>query len=203
MARVLLIRHAANDYTQAGKLAGWKAGVSLNKSGREEAALLAEQLAGAPIEAVYSSPLARALQTARPIAVARHLQVVRCARLGEVRYGDWQGKSLKSLRRRKLWRLIQQRPSAAKFPGGESIRAVQVRAVAAMEELVARHPNDCIAVVSHGDVIKMILAFYVGMALDLYQRIVISTASVSELGFFSGEVRLLRVNQTMTAQWEN
>jgi probable phosphoglycerate mutase len=203
MARIFLIRHAENDYTQAGKLAGWRAGVSLNKSGREQAGMLAEKLAAAPIEAVYSSPLARALQTARPIAAVRHLQVVRCARLGEVRYGDWQGKSLKSLRRRKLWRLIQHRPSAAKFPGGESIRSVQVRAVAAMEELVARHPNDCIAVVSHGDVIKMIVAFYLGMALDLYQRIVIRTASVSELGFLSGEVRLLRVNQTMTEPWEN
>ncbi len=199
MARVLLIRHAENDYTQAGKLAGWKAGVHLNKAGRKQAALLAEQLAGTPIKAVYSSPLARALQTAQPIALARQLQVRRCARLGEVRYGEWQGMSLKSLRRRKLWRLIQQRPSAASFPGGESIHGVQVRAVAAMEELVARHPKDCFAVVSHGDVIKMIVAFYLGMELDLYQRIIISTASVSELRFFSGVVRVLRVNQTMSA----
>ena len=199
MTRVLLIRHAENDYTQAGKLAGWKAGVNLNESGRQQAALLAEQLAGAPIKAVYSSPLARALQTARPIAAARGLRVRRCARLGEVRYGDWQGKSLKALRRRKLWRLIQQRPSAASFPGGESIRGVQVRAVAAMDELVADHPKDCIAVVSHADVIKMIVAFYLGMALDLYQRIIISTASVSELALVSGEVRVLCINQTMTA----
>ena len=150
------------------------------------------------IKAVYSSPLVRALETARPIAATRQLRVHRCIRLGEVRYGDWQGRSLKALRRRKLWRLIQQRPSAASFPGGESIRGVQVRAVAAMEELVARHPKDCIAVVSHGDIIKMVVAFYLGVALDLYQRIVISTASVSELGFYSGEVRVLRVNHMVT-----
>ena len=171
--------------------------------GRSIALALAGEGCKVAICARCEEPLARALQTARPIAAARHMRVRRCARLGEVRYGDWQGKSLKSLRRRKLWRLIQHRPSAAKFPGGESIRSVQVRAVAAMEELVARHPNDCIAVVSHGDVIKMIVAFYLGMALDLYQRIVIRTASVSELGFFSDEVRLLRVNQTMTEPWEN
>jgi probable phosphoglycerate mutase len=202
MAHVLLIRHAENDFTQAGKLAGWKAGVRLNKAGQEQAALLAEDLARAPIKAVYSSPLARALQTARPIAVVRQLHVRRCARLGEVRYGDWQGKSLKALRRLKLWRLIQQRPSAVTFPGGESIRSVQVRAVAAIEDLVVRHPKDCIAVVSHGDVIKMIVACYLGMPLDLYQRIIISTASVSELWFFSGEVRVLRVNQTITGPGE-
>jgi probable phosphoglycerate mutase len=122
--------------------------------------------------------------------------------VGEVRYGDWEGKSLKALRRRKLWRLIQQRPSAARFPGGESIRGVQVRAVAAMDELMADHPKDCIAVVSHGDVIRMILAYYLGMALDLYQRIIISTASVSELALVSGEVRVLRINQTITASEE-
>ena len=125
------------------------------------------------------------------------MRVRRCARLGEVRYGNWQGKSLKALRRRKLWRLVQQRPSVVTFPGGESIRGVQVRAVAAIEELVARHSRDCIAVVSHSDVIKMILAFYLGVALDSYQQFVISTASISELGFSSGKVRVLRVNQTM------
>jgi probable phosphoglycerate mutase len=197
MARVLLIRHAENDFTQAGKLAGWKAGVYLNKVGRKQAVLLAEQLAGEPIKAVYSSPLARALQTARPIAAMRQLDVQRCVRLGEVRYGEWQGKSLKALRRHKMWRLIQQRPSTARFPGGESIRGVQVRAVAAMEELLVCHPNDCIAAVSHGDVIKMIVAFYAGIALDLYQRIIISTASVSELRFSSEEVHVMRVNHRL------
>ena len=198
MVRVLLIRHAENDYTEAGKLAGWMAGVNLNKFGRKQAELLATHLAGTELAAVYSSPLARALQTAHPIALARQLQVRRCTRLGEVRYGEWQGMSLKSLRRRKLWRLIQERPSVASFPGGESINAVQVRAVAAMEELIARHHKDCFAVVSHGDVIKMIVAHYLGMHLDLYQRIIISTASVSELQFLSGAVRVLRVNQTMS-----
>ena len=123
----------------------------------------------------------------------------RCTGLGEVRYGDWEGKRVQSLRRKKLWRLIQHRPSAATFPGGESIRGVQVRAVAAIEELVARHPNDCIAVISHGDVIKMIMAFYLGVPLDLYQRINISTASISELDFCCDEVHVLRVNQTLAA----
>ena len=90
---------------------------------------------------------------------------------------------------------------AGTLPAGvwEALRGVQVRAVAAMDELVADHPKDCIAVVSHADVIKMIVAFYLGVALDLYQRIIISTASVSELALVSGEVRVLCINQTMTA----
>ena len=197
MARILLIRHAENAFTEAGRLAGWKPGVYLNKVGKKQASQLAEQLSGAHIKEVYSSPLARALQTATPIAETRKLRVRRCAGLGEVRYGDWEGKSVQSLRQRKLWRVIKHRPSAVTFPNGESIRDVQVRAVAAIEELVARHSNDCIAVVSHGDVIKMIITFYLGIALDLYQRINISTASISELEFFCDEVHVLRVNQTL------
>ena len=196
MTRILLIRHGENNYTQTGKLAGWTKGVHLNEIGRLQATTLADQLTSYPINYVYSSPLVRALETARPIAVAKNLNIRKCHQIGELRYGQWQGKSLKVLRRRKLWNQIQSRPATASFPGGESIRYAQIRAVGAVEKIVSRHPKDCIVLVSHADIIKMIVAHYLGLALDLYQRILINTASTTELDISYNGVKVIRINQT-------
>lgn len=199
MTRILLVRHAENNYTKTGKLAGWIKGVHLNKVGRLQATTLADNLATYPIKYVYSSPLVRALETARPIASAKDLNVLKCTQIGEVRYGQWQGKSLRVLRQRKLWNQIQNVPSLTSFPDGESIRHAQSRAVGAVETIVIRHPKSCVALVSHSDVIKMILAHYLGLALDLYQRIVIDTASISELYIARDVVKVIRMNQTTEA----
>jgi probable phosphoglycerate mutase len=196
MTVILLIRHGENNYTQTGKLAGWIKGVHLNEMGRVQATTLAENLATYPINYVYSSPLVRALETARPIAASKKLTVRKCYQVGEVRYGQWQGKSLKVLRKTKLWNQIQNRPAISSFPDGESIRYAQIRAVGAIEKIVGRHPKGCIVVVSHADVIKLILAHYLGLALDLYQRIVINTASISELNISYNGVKVIRINQT-------
>lgn len=207
MTSVLLIRHAENDYTSQGRLAGWIPGVHLNEKGKQQAAALAEQLATEPIKAIYSSPLLRALETAKPLAKTQGLPIDRCAGVAEVRYGAWQGQKLHNLQRRKLWKKVQQRPSAAAFPKGEALRKVQSRAVDAIETICARHPKDMVAVFSHGDVIKMILAQYLGMPLDLYQRIEIGTASISHLIVTSGTPRLLGVNdvadhETVRGKWD-
>ncbi|MFQ5407028.1 MAG: MSMEG_4193 family putative phosphomutase [Anaerolineales bacterium] len=197
MAHILLIRHGENEFTKKGKLAGWIPGVHLNDAGRRQAAALAEHLARFPIKAIYSSPLVRTLETARPLAEAKHLQVKKCQGIGEVRYGTWQGKSLKVLRRRKLWPVLQQRPTAAQFPGGETMRAVQARAVEAVEEIAAGHRKQLVAVFSHGDVIRMILAHYLGMPLDLFQRIYIGTASISAVHVSAGTPMVTRINQAV------
>ena len=196
MTRILLVRHAENNYTKTGKLAGWIKGVHLNKVGRLQATTLADNLATYPIKYVYSSPLVRALETARPIAAAKNLNVLKCTQIGEVRYGQWQGKSLRVLRRRKLWNQIQNVPSLSSFPDGESIRYAQSRAVGAVENIVVKHPKSCVVLVSHADVIKMILAHYMGLALDFYQRIVVDTASISELYISYDGVKVIRINQT-------
>ena len=167
MTRILLVRHAENNYTQTGKLAGWIKGVHLNEVGRLQASTLADNLAIYPIKYIYSSPLVRALETARPIASSKNLNVLKCTQIGEVRYGQWQGKSLRLLRRRKLWDQIQNVPSLSSFPDGESIRYAQSRAVGAVEKILVKHPKSCIVLVSHADVIKMILAHYMGLALSL------------------------------------
>ena len=197
MTRVLLIRHGENDYTRTGKLAGWTKGVHLNKIGQAQVKLLADHLGGFDIQHIYSSPLVRALETARPIASVKKLNVIKCNEIGEVRYGRWQGKSLKILRKQKLWEQVQRNPSICSFPDGESIRSVQYRAVEAVEKLVHRHSNECIVLVSHADVIKMILAHYLGLALDLYQRLIIQTASISEVVIASDYVSIVNINVTI------
>jgi len=195
MAELLLIRHGENNYTKKGKLAGWTPGVHLNEVGQAQARALAERLAKAPLKAIYSSPLERTIETATPLAKAKNLQVQRREGLGEVRYGDWTGKSLKVLARTKLWQTVQRHPAAMTFPNGETFRSVQARAVNEIERIAGDHPKEVVAVFSHGDVIKLILAHYLGAPIDLFQRLMINTVSISTLRLFRGAPIVLRINE--------
>jgi len=197
LTEFLLIRHAVNDFVKTGRLAGWTPDVHLNAEGRAQAAALGERLAQTPLDAAYSSPLERCVETAQAV-LAHHpqLKLVLAEAIGEVRYGRWQGASLSELAKRKLWRVVQLNPSRARFPEGESLRAAQMRAVDALEQLAEQHPRQRVAVFSHSDVIKLILAHYLGMHIDLFQRIEISPASISiiRLGFLRPSI--VQVNET-------
>lgn len=195
MTDILLIRHGENEYTRKGKLAGWTPGVHLNETGKAQAEAMVERLMKTPLKAVYSSPLERAMETARPLAQARKLAIQKCEGIGEVHYGDWTGRSLKVLSRTKLWKVVQRQPSAMEFPGGETIRGVQARALAAIEDIARRHPKDWVALFSHGDVIKLIAAYYLGMPLDTFQRILISTGSISAIRVSPGMPLVMRLNE--------
>ena len=182
MTTILLIRHAVNDFVKTGKLAGRMAGVHLNDDGLAQAEALGERLAGAPLRCIYSSPMERTMETAA--AIAKHhpkLSVQQHLEITEVDYGDWQGKAIKDLARRKMWGVVQEYPSRARFPNGETMRGVQARIVDAIEALRRQHPEQMIALVLHADLIKMALAHYLGMHLDVFQRIVIAPASISTL----------------------
>ena len=182
MTTILLIRHAVNDFVKTGKLAGRMAGVHLNDEGVAQAEALGRRLAEAPLRRIYSSPIERTMETAT--AIARHhprLSVEAHAGITEVEYGDWQGKAISELAQRKMWGVVQEYPSRARFPNGETMRGVQVRIVNAIEALAREHPEEMIALVFHADLIKMALAHYLGMHLDVFQRIVISPASISTL----------------------
>lgn len=195
MATILLIRHGENDWVKEGRLAGWLPGVHLNQVGREQAAAAAERIAALPIEALYSSPVERCTETATIIADHLGLAVNPLDEVGEVRYGEWEGKRLKDLAKDPLWRTVQFAPSRMTFPGGESLRAVQARAVEAIERLHSQHEKAYVVVVSHADVIKLVVAHFLGMHLDLFQRIRISPASISIVHLSSsGHVQVARVN---------
>jgi probable phosphoglycerate mutase len=192
---LLLIRHALTDST-GKRLTGWTPGIHLSPKGEEQAELLAERLAGFPLQAVYSSPLERCRETARPVAARARLKVTPRADLGEIRFGDWTGRSLSQLRRTKLWREVQSTPSRARFPDGESVLEVQGRAVRECERLAAAHPTGAVAVFSHADVIKLVVAWFSGTHTDLFQRLVVSPASVSAVMLGRGGPAILRVNDT-------
>jgi probable phosphoglycerate mutase len=193
MMNLLLIRHANNDWV-GEKLAGWTPAVHLNDEGRAQAEALARRLAQVPLTAIYSSPLERTTETAQPLAQAHGLPVQVRQDLGEVRYGQWTGRTLEELRKEELWPVIQVYPGGARFPDGESLREVQARHVAALDDIRDAHPGETVAVVSHSDPIKMATAHYLGLPLDLFQRLTISPASVTAFSFGRFGPRLFVMN---------
>jgi probable phosphoglycerate mutase len=178
------------------QLVGRTPGVPLNQAGLEQAGAVVARLAALDVAAVYSSPMQRAMETAAPLAQARGLTVVEEPGLIEVEYGEWTAQPYKSLRRTDLWKRVQDRPADARFPGGEAIREVQARAVAAVERLAQAHPDQTVAAFSHGDVIKAAVAHLVGLHLDLFQRIGVTPGSITAVLLGQGQPRLLRLNET-------
>lgn len=191
----LLIRHGENDYVKKGRMAGRTPGIHLNDAGRLQAQALAERLKDAPIMAIYSSPLERALETAVPLAQTLSLEITPRPGLIETDIGEWAGKTVKSLGRLKVWRTVQSSPSRVRFPGGESFLDTQFRICQELEALAAQHdPKDLIACFSHADPIKMAVAYYLGMPLDTFQRLSVGTCSVTALMIGEHGCRLLTLN---------
>ena len=153
----------------------------MNENGHRQAQAAAERLAHLPVTAVYSSPVTRCMETAVYIADSHQLDIVKLEAVGEVRYGRWEGKKIKKLAQKKRWQTVQFFPSRMQFPAGEALREVQFRGIQALEKLSQQHPDELIVVVSHADLIKLVVAHYLGVHIDLFQRIVISPASATVL----------------------
>lgn len=201
MPTVILVRHGRTTANAAGTLAGRTPGVALDEVGIGQAARAGARLAPVPVAALVTSPLERCRQTARAIAAAqdRRVSVQQERGLTECDYGDWQGRALKELAKDKLWTQVQQQPSSVVFPGGESLAAMQARAVAAIRRhdarLEAAHGPEAIWVaVSHGDLIKAILADALGMHLDLFQRLHVDPASISIVRYTAARPYVLASN---------
>ncbi|MGH3883446.1 MAG: histidine phosphatase family protein [Pseudonocardiaceae bacterium] len=201
MGTLILLRHGRSTANVAGVLAGRTPGVTLDEHGRVEAEALIERLAQLPLAALVSSPLQRCRETLAPLALARALEVTVDDRFVEVDYGEWTGRELGKLGTEPLWKVVQTHPSAAVFPGGEGLAALQARAVAAVREwdakLVAEHgPHVVWLVCTHGDVIKAVLADALGMHLDGFQRIVANPCSVSAVSYTETRPFVQRVNDS-------
>ncbi|QXG76149.1 MSMEG_4193 family putative phosphomutase [Modestobacter sp. L9-4] len=204
MTTVILLRHGRTTANTAGVLAGWTPGVQLDETGQGQVAAVAQRLAAVPLAAVVSSPLERCQQTAGAVldaqrAAGRAIELQTEDRLGEARYGDWTGRPIKELAKEPLWKVVQQHPSAAVFPGdeGEGLAQTQARAVAAVREWNATLGPDAVWVAcSHGDVIKAVLADAFGMHLDSFQRIVVDPASISVVTYTDTRPFVVRVNDT-------
>lgn len=199
MAIVLLVRHGRSTSNTAGTLAGRLPGIHLDDTGREQVARTGERLADVPLAEVVTSPLERCRETAAAITKHHDLSATVDEALTECGYGDWQGRPLEELAREDLWKVVQGQPSAAAFPGGESLTQMQARAVAAIRahdaRIEAAHgPAAVWVAVSHGDVIKSILADAAGMHLDLFQRLHVDPASVSIVRYAPQRPTVIAVN---------
>lgn len=193
MTRFLLIRHATTD-ANGRRLSGRRAGVHLDAHGREQALALAERLSGLPVTAIYSSPLERTLETADPIAKLLGIEVATREELLEIEFGEWTDRTFAELDEEPGFRRFNEFRSCSPVPGGEFMLQAQLRMVLGVEKLRALHPGECIAVISHGDMIRGAIAHYAGIPLDLFQRIEISPASVSVLEIGDSTVRILGIN---------
>lgn len=195
MPLFLLVRHGENEFVKTGRLAGRLPGVHLNDKGRTQAQSLAERLKGAPIKALYSSPLERALETAEPLAKSLNLEIIQRVGLIETDCGEWQNRKVKELSRLKQWKSVQVAPSVFRFPGGESFRDAHSRITAELLEMAAQHdPKDLIVCVSHADPIKLAVAYFIGLPLDAFQRLFVSPGSITALYIGETGGRLFGLN---------
>lgn len=203
MATVILVRHARSTANADGVLAGRADGVELDGTGREQAARTGERLRTVALAAVVSSPLDRCRQTARAIVDSQLRPVAQMVEqdVTECDYGTWQGRALADLAQEELWPVVQRQPSAVVFPGGESLTAMHARAVGAVRRIdaavEAEHGAGAVwALVSHGDLIKAVLADALGLHLDLFQRIHVHPASVSVVRYTAAQPHVLGLNTT-------
>ncbi|MCM1976181.1 MULTISPECIES: histidine phosphatase family protein [Streptomyces] len=202
MPTLILIRHGRSTANTEGLLAGRMPGIALDERGAAQAAALPGRLAGLPISEVVTSPLQRCEETVRPLLDARpELRAHTDERIGECDYGDWSGRKLAELKDEPLMEIVQAHPSAAAFPGGESMRAMQTRAAEAVREWNARverdHGADAVYLMcSHGDIIKSLVAEALGLHLDLFQRIAVEPCSITAIRYTRLRPFLLRLGDT-------
>jgi len=194
---LVLVRHAVTPQT-GPLLSGRTPGVDLSEEGRGQADALGLRMAALPVDVVYASPIERTTQTADAVAQHHGLTVQPLPGVIEADYGEWTGGKLAELAKTDLWKTVQRAPSRARFPGGESLAEMQSRMVTALEAVVARHPGELVVVVSHADPIKAAIAHYTGVHLDLFQRIVVSPASVTVIELSAHGAAMLKCNDTGT-----
>jgi probable phosphoglycerate mutase len=191
---VLLVRHGHTD-ALGHRLVGRLPDVALTPHGHAQAIRLVERLARYAVSAIYTSPLQRATETARPLASARDLELRLRDDLMEVEFGDWTGRTFSELDRDPTWHTFNTSRASAAVPRGETAVAVQTRITSALDSIAASHPGRTVVVVSHADVIRAAVLNYSGISLDDFQRIEISPASITAVLMRPPVVRILYINE--------
>ena len=200
--RLVLIRHAHSQANAAGILSGRLPHVHLSEKGVAQSEGLTKRLGSFPVSSLRISPMERCFETIAPwinsivLPDDPHFQPVIDEELNEVDYGTWSGKKITSLSKNKLWKTVQESPSRMYFPQGEGIAQMQSRAMKSVHEAISAKGKGSAVIVSHGDVIKSIVASALGMHLDEFQRIVIDPASISVLDFSTTKPRTLLLNDS-------
>lgn len=201
MPRIFFVRHAENDLLQNKILAGRTPAIHLNEVGKEHARYLARQFNGQTIRAIYCSPIERTLETAKPIAEAIGLKVDLADELMEIDFGDWQNTPYQILRENKLWQFVRKAPSLVRFPSGESYIEAQYRVCSFVDSLITQYNDEeQIICVTHADVIRLAIGFYIGLPLDMIKRLIISPASISLLVISNSSAQLIMMNATTLEQ---
>ena len=194
MTTIFLIRHGLNDWT-GKRLIGSTPGVHLNATGRQQAVAVAAALRKVHIEAIYSSPLERAMETAEPLSRLLNLPIQPHDGLKEVDFGEWQGFTTQRMKRQKLFKKVQEKPSEVQFPGGESFAEAQARVISALREVTSNGEQPkALACFSHADVIRLAIAGLIGLPLDSFQSLNTETGSISLVALGSTRSTLLKLN---------
>jgi len=192
MTTLLLIRHGETDASDK-LLAGWMPGWHLNPRGRQQVEKLAQRLADHPLAAIYTSPLERTMETAEAIARRHGIEPQPVKGIGEVQIGEWQGKTFVEIAEVREWVAYNALRSGVRPPGGELMIECQTRMVQEAERIARKHPNDTVALVSHGDPLRVLIAYFLGISLDLLSRFEISLASLSVVRMADGGLHVLCV----------
>ena len=199
MSLVVLIRHAHSQANAAGILSGRRPNIALSEKGRTQAQELATRLGELKVKELRVSPLQRCIETIDPwVSTKSRIRRIEDHGITEVDYGKWSGRTLRSLSREKLWKIVQENPSRVFFPDGEGMANMQARAIESMHLALSSTGTGAVVMVSHGDVIKALVAANLGMRLDDFQRIIIDPASVTVFDFSSKTPRLLLLNDSHT-----
>lgn len=200
--RLVLIRHAHSEANAAGILSGRLPNVHLSEKGIKQAVDLAQRLGSFPVAQLRISPMERCFETVQPwinnvlVPQSKNFAPVIDHNISEVDYGDWSGKKLSILSKNKMWKTVQESPSRMYFPSGEGIGQMQARALQSVHELAKLKNKGAAVIVSHGDVIKAIVASALGIHLDEFQRIVIDPASITVIEYSGIKPRVLLLNDT-------
>jgi broad specificity phosphatase PhoE len=195
MTRLLVVRHGETDWNSGGVIMGWTPGVHLNEDGRRAVEALAKTLTEHEIAAIYSSPLERAVKTAEIIAEPHGLSIEPERALIEIDTKRWEGRRRDEIYRNDpLWEEYHTNPAGAEIPGVESIHSVQKRAVECVERLRRKHTDQTFAIVTHGEVVRVMLAYYLGLDLGNIFRIITDTPSVSVIEFHGDRPMVIRTN---------